>query len=50
MQFKSLIIKDCFRDIVGSISLEELISNQTLSYLLTQAEFLMKLDAKELLS
>ncbi len=48
MQFKSLNILDQFRDVVGTISLEELIANQKLIEMIVLVEALIKFEPKGL--
>ena len=47
MQLNSLMIRDCFRDVVGSISVEELICNKGLAELLTKVEALFRSELGE---
>lgn len=48
MQFKSLFIKEHFRDVVGSISLEELMANHRLLKMIIIVEALFQVELKEL--
>ena len=48
MQFKSLVLREHFRDFVGTISLEELIANQRLIKMIILVDALIQFEPREL--